>query len=214
MTTLNKIVYDIAHSQGKEDDESYLERLKFRVHQYRATIIRRDLDRNRFTPTQYIQTIGCLDMAFIDASSCAGVEVGCKVFRSVKRVPYPIRFKDKVPFYYVGTIDGKKGYSPITVSELHYFGSNKYTASVPRYYYDDGYIYLLNSLSIKIQVKGVFEYPSDLSAFNTDDSICYSDDDKYPISIDLARNITEAILNFDITKENPNRDNTEVTIDG
>ena len=214
MTTLNKIVYDIAHSQGKQDDQTYLERLKFRVHQYRATIIRRDLDRNNFTPSQYLQTIGCIDMKFYDASSCAGIEVGCKVFRSTKRVPYPIRFKDKVPFYFVGTIDGKKGYSPITVSELHYFESSKYTKDVPRYYYDDGYIYLVNANASKIQVKGVFEYPNELSAFNTDSTVCYSDDDSYPISIDLARNITEAILNFDITREAPNSGKTEITIDG
>lgn len=215
MTTLNKIAYDIAHSQGKEDDLTYIERLKFRIHQYRATIIRRDLDRNRFTPNQFLQKIGCVEMEFVDASSCAGVEVGCNVFRSKVRVPNPIRFKDKVPFYYVGTIDGGKGYSPINQSALNYFSSSKYTAHTPRYYFEDGFIYLLNANPKMIQIKGVFEYPHELSAYNTEEGApCYSDDDPYPISIDLARNISEAILNFDVRAENPNNEDNEIKING
>lgn len=215
MTTLNKIVYNIAHSQGREEDLPYIQRLKFMVHGLRAKIIRRDLDRNRFTPSQYLQTIGCLDMKFYDASSCCGVEVGCKVFRSVDRVPNPVRFKDRVPFYFVGTIDGKKEYSPMSTAQLNYISASKYSASLPRYYYDDGYIYLINGAAKKIQLKGVFEYPSDLAPFNNcDDTVCYDDDSPYPISADLARDITEAILNADIKVERPDNDKEEVTIDG
>lgn len=215
MTTLNKIAYDIAHSQGRENDLSYIERLRFRIHQYRATIIRRDLDRNRFTPHQFLQNIGCVEMEFVDASSCCNVTVGCKVFRSKLQLPNPVRFKDRTPFYFVGTIDGKKGYSPISSAELNFFEHSKYNSNVPRYYFEDGYLYLLNDSPKIIQVKGVFEYPHELAAYNNcDGSPCYSDDDPYPITIDLSRNIAEAILNFDITREKPGTEDKEITIDG
>lgn len=215
MTTLNKIAYDIAHTQGREDDFPYIERLKFRIHQLRATIIRRDLDRNRFTPHQFLQNIGCVDMEFVDASSCCGVTVGCKVFRSKLRLPSPVRFKDKTLFYFVGTIDSKKGYSPISTAELNYFEHSKYNSNVPRYYFEDNYLYLIGDSPRTVQVKGVFEYPHELAAHNNcDGSPCYSDDSAYPITIDLVRNITEAILNFDITRENPNAEDNEITIDG
>lgn len=213
-TTLNKIAYNIAHSQGKSDDLTYIERLKFNIHGLRATIIRRDLDRNRFTPNQYLQQIGCLDMEYVDASSCCGVEVGCNVYRSKQRVPDPIRFKDRVPFYFVGTIDGKTSYAPMSFSELSYIAHNKYAKNLPRYYYDDGYIYLINAAPQSIRVKGVFEYPEKLSPFSCDGEACYSDDSAYPISADLARTITESLLNADVRMERPDNDKDEVTIDG
>lgn len=194
MTTLNKIAYDVAHHFGKQDDLSYIERLKFAIHGLRSTIIRRDLDRNRFTPQQYIQTIGCVDMEFVDASYCCGVEVGCKVFRSKKKLPYPIRFKDRVPFYWVGTINGKKEFAPMSFSELEYVKYSKYTSRKPRYYYQDGYIYLINGTASKITVKGVFEYPDQLAGFtDCGGNACYSDDSEYPISADLAHSIKETL---------------------
>ncbi|MDC6350699.1 hypothetical protein PP178_03980 [Zeaxanthinibacter sp. PT1] len=214
MTTLNKIVYDIAHSQGREHELDYIERLKFRVHGLRATIIRRDLDRNRFTPNIYLQTIGCLDMEFVDASSCCGVEVGCKVYRSTDRVPEPVRFKDRIPFYYVGTIDSKIEYAPINRAALGTVGYSKFTAGMPRYYFDDGYIYVLGTLPKAVQVKGVFEYPNQLAPFSCDGKACYDDDQPYPISADLARDITRTLLGEDVRTEQPDKDKDEVTIDG
>lgn len=213
MTTLNKIVYDIAHSMGREDDPTLLERLKFNVHALRSTIIRRDLDKNRFTPNQYIQTL-CVDMDFYDSSMCEGVTTGCKVFRSVRRIPDPVRFKDRVPFYYVGTINSKKEFSPTTFSELPYLGSNKYTARKLRYYFSNGYLYLLNGNAKKVQIRGVFEYPDALIGFNgPDGKICYTDDSPYPISNDLAHDIKLALLN-EQRSENPNNDKNEIKING
>jgi len=153
-------------------------------------------------------------MAFYDASSCCGVEVGCKVFRSTARVPNPVRFKDRVPFYFVGTIDGKKTYAPMSLGELGFFSASKYNSKMPRYYFDDGYIYIVNATPKKLQIKGVFEFPSELGSYtNCDDTKCYSDDDPYPISLDLSRSITEAILNFDAPREAPNQTGSEIKID-
>ena len=214
MATLNEIVYNIAEQKGKPDDAVLLERLKFMVGYYRAQFIRQDQRRNHSLPSQFVQSLDCLEMEAANAMECCTtVDIGCDVWRTKKTIPRPVRIYDGSEFAYVGTSDGKQPYQRTTGVQAEYSRHNKYTANIPQYIYTKDRIYVLNARPEKILLKGVFEQPEELEGFTCcDNTAVFTADKEYPMSMDMVQRVTQSILSVEMQQENPQLDSNEVQL--
>jgi len=207
--TLNEIVYNLADIVGKSDVPHFIERLKFNVKYYRAIFIRRDQERNSYLPEQFMQSF-CVEMIKVDASECCNVTVDCIIMRSKEKLPAAIRLKNGSPLTYVGTIDNLKSFAPMTVGELPTISHSTFTGRTPRYFLQNGYLYVINSKAIKLTVKGIFEDPAEVANFECDGD-CYSDDNAFPIAADMVQRITQSLLSGELQILN-NDDGGEVKV--
>jgi hypothetical protein len=214
MATLNEIVYNIALQVEKSDDAVLLERLKFMVAYYRAQFIRQDQTRNHSLPSQFIQTIDCLEMEAASSMECCNVEdIGCEVWRTKKTLPRPVRIYDGNEFAYVGTVDSKEPYQRTTGVQASYASHSKWMPNMARYIYANDRIYVINARPSKILVKGIFEQPQELAAYLCcDNTAAFSEDKNYPISMDMVQRITQSILATEMHLENRQNDNDEVQL--
>lgn len=214
MATLNEIVYNIALQVDKGDDAVLLERLKFMVGYYRAQFVRQDQKRNHSLPSQFVQSLSCLEMEKSSAIECCTAEdIGCSVWRTKKTIPRPIRIYDGGEFGYVGTVDAKEPYQRTTGVQAEYAMHNKWTAKGARYIYTNDRIYVLNARPAKILVKGIFEQPQDLAGYQCcDGTATFSEDKEYPISMDMVQRITQSILGSEMQLENRQNDSDEVQL--
>jgi len=204
MTTKNHIVFDLLNSArgGKQsDDENIsLRQVGFWVDNTRALLIRRDLEKNRSINPDMIQTLGCVDVAPIDASECPCNPSGCTVLRTVQKIPNAIELHSKNLITRVGpALVGSIPFSLIPYSRAQFAGSNKFTKKFIKAFQHNGYIYLIgdNPLLItleKISIDGVFENPSEVGEFTTcAGQSCYTEDDEYPISAWMIEPLKEMI---------------------
>jgi len=214
MATLNQIVYNIALQKGKADDTILLSRLKFMVGYYRALFIRQDQRRNHSLPTHFIQALDCLEMEKSNAIECCkSLDIDCDVWRTKKKLPKPIRIYDGAEFGYVGSVDGQTPYQRTSGVQASYGQHNKYTFKHPQYIYANDYLYVINATPRLILVRGVFEAPEELDTYMCcDGTPSYSEDEDYPISMDMIQRITQSILGGELQLETPHEDETDVEL--
>jgi len=214
MATLNEIVYNIAEQVDKGDDAVLRQRLKFMVGYYRAQFIRQDQQRKHSLPSQFVQSLDCLEMEKSNIIECCEVDdVGCTVWRTKKEIPKPVRIYDGSEFAYVGTADAKQPYQRTTSVQHEYSRYNKYVNGMPQYIYTNDRIYVLNARPKKILVKAIFEAPEELEGFTCcDGTTVFSSDKEYPISMDMVQRITQSILATEMRMVNPQDDNDEVQL--
>lgn len=190
--TLNEISYNLAEIAGQTDTPHFIERLKFNVLYYRALLIKRDQERNSSMPEQFMQSL-CIDMQKVNASECCDVSLDCIIMRSATKLPKAIHVKSGSPFRYVGTIDNLKPFAPMSVGGLPYISYSTYTGKAPKYFIQNGYLYVINSKAQKLNVKGIFEDPRELLDFECSGD-CYSDDGEFPITAEMVQRITQAMM--------------------
>lgn len=214
MATLNEIIYNIAEQKGLPDDAVLLSRLKFIVGYYRAQFIRQDQRRNHSLPSQFVQSLDCLEMESSSSLECCnGVDIGCDVWRSKKTIPRPVRIFDGSEFSYVGTGDGKQPYQRTTTVQADYARYNKYTSNIPQYIYTKDRIYVLNARPSKVMVKGIFEQPEELEGYVCcDGTSVFTADKEYPMSMDMVQRVTQSILATEMQLQNPTDDGEEVQL--
>ncbi len=214
MATLNEIVYNLATQVGKPDDVVLRERLKMMVAYYRALFIRQDQQRNFSIPSQFIQQLDCLEMEEASAMECCYQEnIGCTVWRTVKKVPRPVRLYDGSDFIYVGTVDAKQPYQRTTAVQADYSRYSKWSKQHPQYIYTNDRIYVYNTTPKKILVKGIFEDPSDLYGYvccnNTE---IFTADMEYPMSMDMVQRVSQSILSLELRLEDRTDDASEIQL--
>lgn len=213
MSTLAQITYNIASSIDRQDDDVFIKRLEFMVQYYRSLLMKRDIDTGRKIPQQFIQSLGCLETIEVDASECCSIEVGCTVRRTKENIPSTLRLKSGNYFSYVGTIDGMKSFDQAQDGEIPYYKYSKYVKQKPYFVYKNDYIYIFNTEAEAINVKGIFENPLDVAAFNNcNGEDCFDSNSQYPVSLDLVQQITQSIMNAELRVENPQNDNNEINI--
>lgn len=200
MTSLKKYVYDIrniARAGGITDDE----RIAYRqvaewIRQYRSLWLVQDQAKNRTISDNVSQDLGCVEMERVDKAECCTAEEGCMILKSVLAIPTPIDYQQWDGLTYVGDISKQHGFEPSVAVRAYWDQFNKYTAKVPKYYYHQGHIYITVKQFIKyLNVKGVFEDPTDAARFATcDGDPCYTDDMSYPITGKMFAFIKEQIM--------------------
>jgi len=170
------------------------------VHQYRAKILKQDLDKGKMPNPDYIQTIQALELEEVDEAEGTTLSTDYKTFRTKIQLPNTIDLNFKPGFTYIGTITGQEiQFVPQGRSQWQQY--KKYTGEDRIAYLRDKYIYVTNDKELRyITVRGIFEVPTEVSHLsNTNEVITdATEDTAYPIPIDKIPLLKEMILKLEL----------------
>jgi hypothetical protein len=196
MPTKNQMIFDVmnlAYGGEQSDDVKVSEvQVSLWIDQYRATFIKNKMKAGGSLPDVFIQNLECVNMELYEEID------GCNILRSTSKIPETITGNDTnlITSVYAG-----EGSNSVFFSETSYFRRrtnkfNKYTAKARRWFLNKGYLNITNDMLTEvISVAGVFENPEAAANFcSVDGAACYSLDDPYPISEDMAKDITSLLL--------------------
>jgi hypothetical protein len=192
MPSLNQIAFEIFNKiRPKISDDELLDlrEIKSEINKQRALWVRNELNKNRTIDDNIVQEIGCLNIEPTDNSSCCNVPIGCDIMRSVVKIPNFVELHNSPAITRVSSIDRSQiNFSIIPYSRSPYVGNGKFNKNIVYVFLLNGYIYLVSkSFKLdyleKINIRGVFENPSELAEFVAcNNQPCYTDDDEYPIN--------------------------------
>tara|TARA_R100001594_G_scaffold102334_1_gene137047 strand:+ start:3524 stop:4234 length:711 start_codon:yes stop_codon:yes gene_type:complete len=199
--TLNEIAYNLLNQirggRSHNDEHISLDQIKFNIKHYRAMFIRRDFTRNGFTSRHIEQDLGCLELIKVDPSKCCELPSSCSVYRTTETIPRTIRFNFEEALTHVGDITGTGTIPLINANMVKWLPQDKYTNKNYKAYMIEDYLYIYNADGLKyINVRGIFENPSEVFKFkDCDGTDCYDDNiTDYPIPMDMIQQINQGIL--------------------
>jgi hypothetical protein len=169
---LSEIVYNIKNLRAGgigSDDENVSDRqIAFWVQYYRAKLLKQDQDKGRFEIQSYVQNLGVVPLTTADKNECCEGEC---ILRTELKIPKPLETYKGLNITFVGTANGKP-FDKQTHNSVLWNKSAKYTGKEPKWYFQNGYIYLLNpptKMMSEINIQGIFEDPLEAQQFRTCD---------------------------------------------
>lgn len=147
-------------SGGTTSDDFNLsdEQIKFIVDYYRAKLLKQDQDKGRFEKSLYVQNLGSVNVSSADKNECC--EGDC-ILRTTFKIPKPLETYRGLNITFVGTTNGSP-FSMVEHNAAFWRRAAKYTSKEPGWYYQNGYIYLINpptKMIDTINIQGIFEDP-------------------------------------------------------
>lgn len=208
--TINTIVSDllnIIRSSNISASETISKRqVEDWVHQYRAKLIKQDVDKGKIPNPDYIQQIDNLELVSVNEAGetiLTGIESDWYVLRTNLELPKTLDFNFKSGFTFIGTPEGYEiQYVPETRSKWQVF--KKYTNRDMLCYLRNGYIYITSPVAIKyITVRGIFEVPTEVSRFvnSVTNQPSANIDSKYPIPSNMIPTLKQMILSTELQIE-------------
>jgi len=195
MASKNQLIFDIlntAYGGEQSDDAKVSERqVGFWVDQIRALFIEQKAKRGGELPEALVQYLECVNMELHEEID------GCKILRSTVQLPATIggNHENWITSVYAGEGQDAVFFSRISHRRYKTSKYNKFTSHARRWFIKDGYLYVLNDETTQVlSVSGIFENPSEVAEFCSDGGTCYTDDDKYPVTMSMANNIASMIL--------------------
>ena len=202
MATYNEIIYNLSNLYdggiGSDDDNVSNEQLIWLFNQYRAKLIREDLEKKRTIDPQLVQNLGCVEVECVDASECCDILSYSTILRSKKPLPKSIEGYGKNYLLFVGTVDKSESFLVTSETQARWSSGSKYTAKHPRAYIRDSdrYLYLINipEGTQIVTVDILAENPEDAQKFTTcAGEPCFTRDMEYPISAHMIPTINAMI---------------------
>ena len=188
------------YSKGVQSDDS---RLSSRHIYNKLLTIRTRLMSQKSKQKQKIsdwnyQTISCVEMIDVDASSCPCITpTGCIVKRSKYRIPKVMTDYNKNLIDYVMTVDSGIKFDPTNKTELIHIRGNKYTATNKRFLIDNGYLYAYGKMIPDVlQIRALFEDPIEVINFSTLCSEDVSCIDIFEIDFPIDSDLIDVLIQF------------------
>jgi hypothetical protein len=198
--SLDTIIYDLLYiiegSQVSQSISITTNQIENWIHQYRALLIKQDLDKGKIVNPDYVQEIQCMKLIVVDKSEDSTIQTGRLLVRSELQVPKTIDLNFRSGFTYIGTLDGRE-LDFVPQSRVKWQKEKYYTQNSPLVYLKNGYLFVDNDHVIEwLCVRGVFELPPEVGNFvnpytNTPEFTISS---KYPIPINMLPTLKEMIL--------------------
>jgi hypothetical protein len=198
--TLNTIVSDlleiIRQAKVSRSEPISKRQLEAWVHQYRALLLKQDLDKGKMPNPDYIQEIPSIELEVVDRTYGSTFDSFTYMLKTKLAVPKTVDLNFKPGFMFVGSPDGTE-FQFIPEGRAQWQQYKKYTKFDNVVFLRNGYLYLLavSPLSF-ITVRGVFEVPTEVSNFvNVNMDARSADlDDPYPIPINMIPTLKEMVL--------------------
>lgn len=156
------------YSKGVHSDDS---RLKSRhiysvLKSVRNLLLTQQMNKKQALSNWSFQTLPCVELIEVPDSLCPCVPPsGCTILRSKYRLPSTVKSLYGDSFKSVFLMD-KKPIPEVDMSVVPYSSGGKYTSNSLKYFINDGYIYVVSDVTLKIvTVVGVFEDPIDAERF-------------------------------------------------
>jgi hypothetical protein len=166
------------------------------VHQYRAVLVKQDLDKGKMPNPDYIQEIPSLQLEVVDRTDGSDLESNTYHLRTVLQLPKTVDLNFKSGFMFVGTIDGRE-IQFVPEGRVRWQQYKKYTSADNIAFLRNNRIYLSTVTPIEhITVRGVFEIPTEVGNFlNPHMDYSYANwDSPYPIPENMIPVLKEMIL--------------------
>jgi len=198
--TLNTITTDLLNiirgSQLTQSEPISKRQLEAWVHEYRAKLIKQDLDKGKMLNPDYTQSLRALELEEVDEAEGTTVSTDYKTFRTKLQLPNTLDLNFKSGLSYVGTITGQEiQFGSEAKSRWQEY--KKYTTNDRIAYLKDSYVYVTNDRDIRyITVRGVFEIPPEVSHLdNPNESVTdVTENSPYPIPINMIPTLKQMIL--------------------
>jgi len=209
--TLNTIITDILNilrqSNVADTETISKRRIEDKIHQVRALLLKRDLDKGKKPNPDYIQEIGNLKLEKVELAgddiTSYGVETGTYIYRTALEIPKTLDLNYASGFMYVGTPVGDE-IQFIPEGRSRWQRYKKYTPSDKMAFLRDNRLYIINPEAIQfITVRGVFEIPSEVSRFVNPitDQPYFDYDSKYPIPINMLSDLKNLVIQSEFKVE-------------
>jgi len=202
-TTLNTFTSDILKiiraSEIASTEPTSKRQLEDWGHQYRALLLKRDLDKGKRPNPEYIQEIDHLKLSAIDETGdnqLTGLYKGKYIMRTDLEIPKTLDLNHKSGLTYIGTTDGNE-ILYITEARSKWQQYKKYTKSDVVCFQRGQYLYIVSDEPIEyISIRGIFEIPPEVGRFVNPitNQPYYNSDSKYPVPIHLIPVMKEMIL--------------------
>jgi len=191
--SLNGLVELLTAMVGKPFSVPFQEQLKTVFNYKRADWMQKVIAAHPNQRKYFLKHIA-IDLVEVDEAECP-VNIGCKVLRTSKPIPLPLR-TDEYFFDYVGDPDKMSAYTYVLPDQLwvinHY---SRYTKHRARYVYINGYIYIYNADEQEfIDIGGVWPDQRQLNDFKCDNVPCYTDEDQYEIPDDIINTMVQDVF--------------------
>lgn len=202
--TLNTIVTDllnIIRSSKISRSESISKRqIEMWVHQYRAILLKQDIDKGKMPNPDYIQELPGLQLEVVDKSEGVDLDSTQYLLRTKLTLPKTIDLNFKSGFMFIGTIDGRE-IQFVPEGRVRWQKYKKYTNRDNLAFLRSNRIYLINPTPIEhITVRGVFQIPTEVDNFiNTHADFTYAHwDSPYPIPENMIPVLKGMILKSEL----------------
>lgn len=200
--SLNRMVSMLAERAGAPFDVTLQESMKIVLNYKRANFFKKTLQANPMQRRFFFKDF-VVPLEHVDTIEYCGL-TDCQILRSTLPVPLPIRNNDAL-FDFVGDPDKGDAYGYATPDQFEIYKKwNKYTGDRPKYYYSNGYLYILSTAEEfeleYVNVRGVYDDPSVLKSFKCPDmqTPCYTDNDNFEIPDDLIMDIIQDTLKVEL----------------
>lgn len=193
MATLNSIAENIAFSLGQQFNDTLMESIKDSVIDYRAMLIRQDLENNPLSYTDYLQSF-CMELEQVSKVDCFHTNYGGNVLRTKEEVPKPLRLKynGRVNFKFVGSVDRSTAFTFETGQALKYVVDLPFQDEVIYYTIVNRKLIILNNLKLcKVLIEEVIADPRNINDCEQPD--VFADDIEFPIPDDFLPKIKQFI---------------------
>lgn len=191
------------------------------VHQYRALLLKQDLDKGKLPNPDYIQEIDFLKLEPIDIVGSNVLSInnvnmsGCHFLRTELEIPKTIDLNFKPGFMYIGTVTGDE-IQFIQEGRSRWQRHKKYTKNDPMCFLRGGYLYVTSNMAMEyLTIRGIFEIPPEVSRYRNPitNQPYFNKDSKYPIPINLLPILKEMILkkelNIEVQSPSDNKNDTQ-----
>ena len=203
-TIINDLLLVVRGSKVSQSEAISTRQLEAWIHQYRALLLKQDLDKNKMPNPDYIQEIDYLKLSLVDIggeNAVSGIpETGFSVLKTDLAIPKTIDLNHKSGLMYVGNVAGNE-IQLVSESRSKWQSYKKYTAKVPITYLKGGYLYISGVTDLDyITVRGVFEIPSEVGNFVNPitNQPSYDINSKYPIPANMLPVLKEMILSKEL----------------
>jgi len=209
--TLNNIITDLLNivraSNISASEPISKRQLEEWVHQYRALLLKQDLDKGKKPNPDYIQEISNLMLEEADLSGDDVVSPGHSsdifMYRTILELPKTLDLNFSSGFTYIG---GPAGHEIQFIPEgrSRWQRYKKYTGNDRMCFLRNGRLHVVNNEALEfITVRGVFEVPSEVSRFvNPITRQPYFNlESKYPIPANMVPVLKEMILSKELNIE-------------
>ena len=170
---LSEIIYNVKNliSGGINSDDLDIRdsQFSFIVSYYRSRLLKQDQQKGRVNLELYKQNLGKVELIMADKNECCNIDA-C-ILRTKMQIPKPLETGNGLNLTFVGLLGGQPFQKEYHNSVI-WSGASKYTSKIPRWYYRNGYLYIVSppSNNIKyINIEGIFERPEQAIKFRTCD---------------------------------------------
>lgn len=216
MASFNELIYDtlelLRGNKVSDDTDLSESQIIYHWNNQRALWLRNEYNKpGRLIDPFLEQDLGCLQLVEADAADCCDIVAGCTLLRTSRKIPKTIELHSGPAITRVGLINKLTvPFSFTNYQKAIYTMNGKYSSKKGVFVFLlNGYMYLVTKdplvqLLDYINVRGVFENPTELAAFQCDSGTCFSYDDPYPLNNWMIPYIKDQVLQqFGVTLQIP-----------